>query len=143
MNHVKFMFHHSTLFYISVIFMFLFAAATCNPALTDIPYGSVSCTNSNQYQSTCVYDCIEGYSIAPGHINSRICSASTTWSGAQPTCKGKLLTFFYNVIGMQFFRKHGMFHSVCVVNNFTFICGATMIKISLIFSQIREGTTLT
>ncbi|XP_071847709.1 uncharacterized protein [Apostichopus japonicus] len=63
------------------------SAATCNPALTDIPYGSVSCTNSNQYQSTCVYDCIEGYSIAPGHINSRICSASTTWSGAQPTCK--------------------------------------------------------
>lgn len=62
------------------------SAVTC-PALTDIVHGEVTCTNSNFYQSSCIYQCADGYSIGRGQLNSRICGATESWSGSVPSCE--------------------------------------------------------
>ncbi|XP_041478166.1 sushi, von Willebrand factor type A, EGF and pentraxin domain-containing protein 1-like [Lytechinus variegatus] len=61
---------------------------TCSDDVVSSPpeKGSVSCTQSNLFQSVCSYSCDEGYSIPPGQTRDRVCTSSG-WTGSKPECQ--------------------------------------------------------
>lgn len=50
-------------------------------------HGTVSCTNSNYYNSLCTTKCKEGYTRKME--TETVCGEDKTWSNKTPDCKGK------------------------------------------------------
>ena len=76
-------------------FLFIFAAITCDIALTQTAVDGVTptCTNNNAFGSSCSFGCSSGKGLSD---NAAITcggddqSTTGTWSAAAPTCSGKI-----------------------------------------------------
>ncbi|XP_022105682.1 sushi, von Willebrand factor type A, EGF and pentraxin domain-containing protein 1-like isoform X2 [Acanthaster planci] len=59
---------------------------TCNPALTSLANGQITCTNGNRWNSVCTFRCNSGFGLSSGGSTyTRTCTL--TWSDTSPTCR--------------------------------------------------------
>eukprot|EP00794_Sanderia_malayensis_P007132 gene7132-7937_t len=58
---------------------------TC-PSLSIPPHAKYVCTNSNVVNSTCTFECSNGYRLTGNGNKARTCQLNGQWSGAQPRC---------------------------------------------------------
>lgn len=61
------------------------------PELSHPEWGSMSCSDPlgpSSYQSTCVFQCEEGYELSGSDTLS--CGAEGNWDASQPSCVGKI-----------------------------------------------------
>ena len=59
-----------------------------------------SCTADYNFESVCVYQCEDGYGMAPDSDRSIQCTADETWDGTISQCLGAsyiVVTLFYQV----------------------------------------------
>ena len=62
---------------------------TCDPPSTPTNAMLSSCTRDYDYDSVCVFQCVDGYGMAPGSDRSIQCTAEGTWEGTISECLGK------------------------------------------------------
>ena len=78
-------------FYVTRVLL-LCTVKTCEKIIPP-DHGSVTCTRSNNYGSTCSYSCDLGYQLNGvddiDGTNERSCQDDETWSGTAPTCQSE------------------------------------------------------
>ena len=62
---------------------------TCKPDYSSgtVDNGDVTCTDKNNFNSTCSFSCKDGYDVS-GSVNLT-CTDKGTWDSDAPTCEGK------------------------------------------------------
>nr|XP_018671091.1 sushi, von Willebrand factor type A, EGF and pentraxin domain-containing protein 1 [Ciona intestinalis] len=53
----------------------------------DVPHTTLRCTDGAHFQSICVFDCIEGYTLEDPTPYNMVCQADGSWVGNTPTCQ--------------------------------------------------------
>ena len=70
-----------------------FLTVSCNLIGSAPTHGSVSCTNANNYDSVCTYNCNEGFVLSNDSLTNTTCNADGEWSSESPQCRGMLHLF--------------------------------------------------
>ncbi|XP_076807337.1 sushi, von Willebrand factor type A, EGF and pentraxin domain-containing protein 1-like [Clavelina lepadiformis] len=86
-----------------------------------LEHGQVECTESNRYQSSCMYACEPGYEVASTDVSEATCTAFRTWSNQKPTCSKKRCPLNdeslvrAGIIGSVICTENNLFESNCAV----------------------------
>ena len=70
------------------------SAITCGDERLAPANGNISCTNGNNFESTCTYTCANGYGLSEISLITATCidngddDADGVWSAEAPTCNG-------------------------------------------------------